>query len=68
MHINTEQNHQAPDNLQAVSFDEFSKRLGGISHWTARRWAKDGKIRTIAVGSRRLIPISELRRAVEQGL
>jgi len=41
--------------------------LTGLSHWTLRKWAKDGKIETNKQGSRRLISESELERLLEEG-
>jgi len=40
----------------------------GVSHWTLRLWAKQGKLRTVKLGSLRLVPIEELDRVVQQGI
>ena len=40
----------------------------GVSHWTLRLWAKQGKLRTVKLGSLRLVPAEELDRVVRQGI
>ena len=40
----------------------------GLSQSTIRRWANNDLIRTLKVGRARMVPASELRRLVEQGL
>jgi excisionase family DNA binding protein len=39
----------------------------GVSHWTLRRWAKQGKLRTVKLGSLRLVPREEVNRLARQG-
>lgn len=41
--------------------------LYGISRWTVRRWAYDGKIGSVKMGRRLMIPVSELDRLVTEG-
>ncbi len=36
----------------------------GVSRWTWRRWAYDGKITSVKLGKRLLIPASEIERLV----
>jgi excisionase family DNA binding protein len=36
----------------------------GVSKWTWRRWALDGKIGSVKLGKRLLIPIAEIDRFV----
>ena len=38
----------------------------GVSRWTWRRWAYDGKIASVKLGKRLLIPTSEIQRLVAQ--
>lgn len=38
----------------------------GVSRWTWRRWAYDGKIGSVKLGRRLLLPISEIERLVAQ--
>jgi len=40
----------------------------GVSHWTLRLWAKQGKLRTVRLGNLRLVPAEELDRIVQQGI
>jgi excisionase family DNA binding protein len=39
----------------------------GLSHWTLRAYARQGKIRAVRIGRRLLIEPGELQRLVEQG-
>jgi hypothetical protein len=54
-----------------VSVQEASV-MSGLSPWTWRAWSYQGKISTVKLGtsqrSRLLIPISEVRRVMEDGL
>jgi hypothetical protein len=52
---------------RAVGFTEFS-RMFDISRDTAKREAKRGNLRTIRIGSRVLVPISECERVEREGL
>ncbi len=36
----------------------------GVSRWTWRRWAYDGKVSSVKLGRRLLIPASEITRLV----
>ena len=38
----------------------------GVSHWTWRRWALDGRIASVKLGKRLLIPVAELERLVSE--
>lgn len=40
----------------------------GISRWTFRRWAYDGKIASHKLSRRLLIPVSEVRRVLAEGM
>ena len=45
---------------------EAGKKLGGISHYTILKWAKDGTLRPTRLGKRLvMISESELRRFIE---
>lgn len=37
----------------------------GVSIWTVRKWIQDGKIASNKLGSRRMIPVSEIERLIE---
>jgi len=40
----------------------------GLSPWTWRRWAYDGKVASVKAGKRLLIPASEVDRVMREGL
>jgi hypothetical protein len=42
--------------------------LSGISRWTWRRMAYDGRVASSKVGRRLLLPISEVRRVMAEGM
>lgn len=54
--------------LQLLSIEEFAERAGGMSPWTVRKHVALGTIESRKVFGRRLIPISQLRKAIEQGI
>jgi len=41
--------------------------LSGVSKWTWRSYAHAGKIESCKVGTRLLIPLSEIRRVIREG-
>lgn len=43
-----------------------AETLTGISKWTWRKWAYDGKIGSVKFGSRLLIPVEEIDRLVSE--
>jgi len=43
-----------------------AQELTGISRWTWRRWAYDGKVASVKLGKRLLIPSREIERLVAQ--
>ena len=45
-----------------------AKALTGISDWTWREWAEIGKCASVKVGHRLLIPVSEIKRLLSEGL
>jgi hypothetical protein len=53
--------------LLGYSFADL-QRESGVTHWTWRRAAKDGLIRTINIGSRILIPLDEVERIKLHGI
>jgi len=44
-----------------------AEALTGISRWTWRRWCYDGKLSSVKLGRRLLIPASEIERLVAAG-
>jgi hypothetical protein len=55
---------------QLFTFEQLSQeRWGGTpSIWTLRRLADDGQLKTVYIGARRLIPLSEVLRVEQYGL
>lgn len=49
-----------------VSVDE-AEIITGISRWTWRDYAREGKVDTCKVGTRLLIPLREIRRVLAEG-
>jgi excisionase family DNA binding protein len=39
-----------------------------VSPWTIRKWLSDGRIKSCKLGSRRLIPIAEIKRFVNEAM
>ena len=50
-----------------LSIEEFAK-LTSTASSSVRQWAKNGRLRTVKIGDRRLVPTSELKRVVATGL
>lgn len=40
----------------------------GVSRWTWRRWAYDGKVGSVKLGKRLLLPVSEIERLVSKNM
>jgi len=40
----------------------------GVSHWTLRLWAKQGRVRTVRLGKLRMMPVTELDRLAREGM
>lgn len=55
---------QEPRLLSIAKFAELTSTAAS----SVRQWAKDGRLRTVKIGDRRLIPTSELQRVVSTGL
>jgi excisionase family DNA binding protein len=56
------------DDLDRLLSIEQAAEVLGVSVWTLRKWISDGKIRSAKLGSRRLIPVSELRRFINDAM
>jgi hypothetical protein len=39
----------------------------GISKWTWRRWAYEGRVASVKLGKRLVIPVAEIQRLVNEG-
>ena len=44
-----------------------AEAVTGISRWTWRRWAYDGRIASVKLGKRLLIPAAEIERLIGAG-
>jgi excisionase family DNA binding protein len=44
-----------------------AEMITGISQWTWRRWAYDGKITSVKLGRRLMVPMAELERCLAEG-
>jgi excisionase family DNA binding protein len=47
---------------------EITAELLSVSIWTIRKWVSIGKIKSVRIGTRRLIPKSEVQRITNEGL
>ena len=56
---------RSEDSTQLLSLKQAAERLG-LSDWTIRRWAAQGRIRSVKLGGRRLIPESTIARVIEK--
>jgi len=45
-----------------------AETVTGVSRWTWRRWAYDGKVTSVKLGKRLLIPRTEIARLVSENL
>jgi len=45
-----------------------AEAITGVSRWTWRRWAYDGKISSVKLGKRLLIPSREIARLVAENM
>jgi excisionase family DNA binding protein len=50
----------------ALGLKEAAEAVG-LSHWTIRKYIREGKLRAVRLGKRVLVEPSELQRLVEQG-
>lgn len=53
------------DEAQYLSPTDAGGRYG-LSGWTIRRWAYEGKISSVKLGKRLLIPVAEMERLVRK--
>lgn len=43
-----------------------AEMLTGVSRWTWRRWVYDGRVASVKLGKRLLIPVGEIERLVSE--
>lgn len=60
------QSNPQPTTARYLGVD-MAEKVYGLSRWTIRRWAYDGKIASVKMGRRLMIPVSELERLVTEG-
>jgi excisionase family DNA binding protein len=58
---------QRVTNLQQLFSVADAERATGISRWTWRRWAYDGKISSVKLGKRLMVSKQELDRVIAEG-
>jgi excisionase family DNA binding protein len=56
-----------PATPELISVEAAAARLS-LSPWTLRRWVCDRKIASVKLGTRRLIPVSEIARLISDGM
>jgi excisionase family DNA binding protein len=57
----------AVDDLKLFSISESAERAG-VAADTFYKWARAGRVKTVRLGDRVMIPIAELRRILERGV
>jgi excisionase family DNA binding protein len=50
----------------SIGIREAARALG-LSHWTLRAWIRQGRLRAVRLGRRRMIEPAELERLLRQG-
>jgi excisionase family DNA binding protein len=63
--MSKQQEAQAKLKQQFLGVQE-AQELTGISKWTWRRWSYDGRVASVKLGKRLLIPLREIERLVEE--
>jgi excisionase family DNA binding protein len=56
------------DNEKRLVSVTEAEAITGVSRWTWRRWAYDGRIVSTKLGTRLLIPVREIDRLVVEGI
>lgn len=59
-------NQARPQEVKLLSVAE-AEIMTGVSRWTWRRWAYDGKVASVKLGKRLLVPAAEVERLVAEG-
>lgn len=55
------------ENHRVLSIEKAAELLA-VSPWTIRKWVTERKIASCKIGSRRLIPASEISRVISESL
>jgi excisionase family DNA binding protein len=56
------------DDLDRLISLEITAELLSVSIWTIRKWVSIGRIKSVKIGSRRLVPKSEVQRVASEGI
>lgn len=56
------------DDAELLNLEDFARAAGKLSPWTVRKMAYTGRIASVKIGVRLLIPRSELQRLIDEGL
>jgi len=59
-------NQTRPQEVRLISVAEAEIQTG-VSRWTWRRWAYDGKVASVKLGKRLLLPAAEVERMITEG-
>jgi excisionase family DNA binding protein len=54
------------DASMLVSIERAAQLLGDLSPWTVRRWIFEGRIKSNKIGRRRVVPMAEVERLIEE--
>jgi excisionase family DNA binding protein len=54
--------------MEALRSIEIAAERLGVSPWTIRAWAANGRMKSVKLGSRRMIPESEILRVMADGI
>ena len=54
--------------MEALKSISKTAELLDVSHWTIRAWIAQGRLKSVKLGSRRMIPESEIVRVIAEGI
>ena len=63
----TANDNNLPEVDQLLSLEAAAK-ICSVSIWTMRKWVSEHKIKSAKLGSRRLIPMTELKRFINDAI
>lgn len=59
--------HNVSPKPKLIRIEQASSSIG-VSHWTLRSWARQGRVKTVKLGHLRLVPAEELDRIAKHGI
>jgi len=68
IHRNSKMQSETARGVQELISIEAAAAQLGLSPWTLRRWVCNRRITTCKLGTRRLIPVSEITRLISDGM